>query len=78
MAALAAGGVLPLALGWLDLTHLSRQYFDSQHANITHLIGALVLVIVVAPVVIWLLWSTRLRGWISAPRTGLRITHVAV
>jgi hypothetical protein len=70
-AALAAGAVLlgaaaPATLGYLDLTHLARQYFDSQHSNITHLIALLLAVIAISPLCVWLAWRTRVRSWLTS------------
>jgi hypothetical protein len=72
--ALLAGAAIPITLGWIDLTHLSQQYYDSQHSNITHLIAALVLVTLAAPLVVWLLWRSGVREWLGRERTARRLT----
>jgi hypothetical protein len=76
-AALAAGAALPLALGYLDLSHLSRQYYGSQHANITHLIGLLALSALLSPLCVWLAWRTRVRSWLTSAVFARRAPQVA-
>lgn len=75
--ALLVGAVPLLVLGYLDLTRLSRQYYGSQHANITHLIGLLVVVTLLSPACVWLAWRSRVRAWaVSATflRRGPQLT----
>jgi hypothetical protein len=71
--ALLAGGALPLLLGWLDLTHVSRQYYYSQHSNITHLAGLLVVVTVLAPLVVWCAVRWRLFRSLTDERVSRRL-----
>ncbi|MDT4939324.1 MAG: hypothetical protein QOG80_2995 [Pseudonocardiales bacterium] len=75
-AALALGAAVPLALGWLDLTQLSRQYYHSQHGNITHLAALLGLVTLLTPVAVWLMWQTRLRRWLASAQLARRAPQV--
>lgn len=75
--ALLLGAAAPVVLGYLDLTHLARQYFQSQHANITHLIGLLVLLVLLSPVCVWLLWHARVRDWLTSERFARRTPQVA-
>ncbi|MCU1656606.1 MAG: Dolichyl-phosphate-mannose-protein mannosyltransferase [Pseudonocardiales bacterium] len=71
--ALLVGAAVPTLLGWLDLTHLARQYFDSQHHNITLLLTALGALLLIAPVLVWLAWLPRVRTWLTAARVRQRI-----
>lgn len=70
--ALLLGAAAPLTLGYLDLTHLSKQYFGSQHGNITHLIALLAFTALLAPVCVWLAWNTRVRRWLTSDAFALR------
>ena len=74
--ALAAGAVGPFVLGWIDLTHLSRQYFHAQHGNIIHLVYLLLAAALVSPAVVWLLWRTRLRAALASPAVARRAPRV--
>ena len=76
-AALALGAAAPIVLGYLDLTHLARQYFHSQHANIAHLIALLVVLVLLSPVCVWLVWRTRVRGWLTSDGFARRAPQAA-
>lgn len=64
--ALLLGAAVPATLGYLDLTHIARQYFDSQHGNISSLITLLAVVIALSPLCVWLAWRTRVRRWLAS------------
>lgn len=72
--ALLAGAAVPMLLGWLDLTHVSRQYYFSQHSNITHLAGLLLGVTVLVPFVVWGAMRWRWSRWLTDDRVSRRLT----
>ena len=75
--ALLGGGAGPLVLGWLDLTHVSRQYFDSQHGNIVSLIALLAAATLAAPIAVWLAWRPPVRRWFGRPATERLLARIA-
>jgi hypothetical protein len=66
--ATVAGGVGPTLIGWMDVAWLSRQYYWSQHANITSLIKLLVALVLAAPVVVALSWWPPVRRMLTAAK----------
>ncbi|MDT4893823.1 MAG: hypothetical protein QOE97_2858 [Pseudonocardiales bacterium] len=73
--ALAGGAALPVVLGWIDLTHVSRQYYHAQHGNIVHLLAALGVAVLVAPVFVLAVWRTSLGRWLATARARRRTTR---
>lgn len=59
--ALVAGGLGPTFLGWVDVAWLSRQYYWSQHHNITALIALLFVLVVACPVLTGIAWLPALQ-----------------
>jgi Dolichyl-phosphate-mannose-protein mannosyltransferase len=72
-AAMIAGGVPPILVGWLDLTQLSRLYFAQLHSQITLQLVALVALLVVGPAIAWLGWRPALRARLAADDARRRI-----
>jgi hypothetical protein len=73
---LAAGAAGPVLLGWIDLTHVSRQYYGAQHSNIVHLVAALGAVVLLAPAFVLAVWHTRL-GRLGASLGAARVRRRA-
>ncbi|MDP9118011.1 MAG: glycosyltransferase family 39 protein [Actinomycetota bacterium] len=69
---LLTSGAAAAALGWLDVTHLARQYFGSQHHNIILSVDALGAAIILAPVGVWLGWRPRVMRFLGDERTRRR------
>ena len=62
---------LTALLGWVDLVRFSRQYYESQHANITMATLAVVLVVLAAPGVVWVVQRGALTAWLRrSPMTS--------
>ncbi|MDP9091546.1 MAG: glycosyltransferase family 39 protein [Actinomycetota bacterium] len=76
-AVLLAGAVLTAVLGWVDLVTLSRQYYDSQRANITMATLAVFLVVLAAPGVVWVLRRPALRAWLRGVQVRRRLAWTA-
>jgi hypothetical protein len=76
-AVLLAGAVLTALLGWVDLVRLSRQYYDSQHANITMATLAVVLVVLAAPGVVWVVRRGALTAWLRREEVRRRLAWAA-
>jgi hypothetical protein len=64
-AALLGGAAVTTAIGWLDLVHLSRQYYNSQHHNIVLLLLALFGVVILSPLVVAVGWRPGVRSWLA-------------
>jgi hypothetical protein len=77
-AALVAALLVPVVVGWLDLTQLSRLYYNELRHNIAPQLLALTLLVVVGPAVAWLAWRPALRSRLGAEATRRRLAVVAV
>ncbi len=67
--AMLVGGLGPTLIGWADVAWLSRQYYWSQHSNITSLTKLLVGLVVLVPIVVAVGWLPAVRRLLIAPRT---------
>jgi hypothetical protein len=76
-AVLLAGAVFTALLGWVDLVRLSRQYYESQHANITMATLAVVLVVLAAPGVAWVVRRGALTAWLRSEEVRRRLAWAA-
>ena len=77
-AALLAGGAGPTFLGWADVAWLSRQYYWSQHSNITALLTLLIALAVLVPIVVAVAWIPSVERALRSPRTRRELTRVTV
>ena len=76
--AAVAGGAGPTVIGWMDVAWLSRQYYWSQHANITALIKLLILLVVALPVLVAASWWTPVRRVLTRPSTRRVVARAAI
>lgn len=77
-AAVIAGGVVPVLVGWLDLTRYSREYYASLSHNITLQLLVLIALIAVTPAVAWLAWRPGLKARVTTDAARRRIAIAAV
>lgn len=71
--AVIAGGAVPVLVGWLDLTRLSRLYFAQLHSQITLQLVALGGLLVVGPAIARLGWRPTLRARLASDDARRRI-----
>ncbi|MDT4996503.1 MAG: hypothetical protein QOD45_571, partial [Pseudonocardiales bacterium] len=76
--AAVAGGAGPTVIGWMDVAWLSRQYYWSQHANITALIKLLILLVVALPVLVAASWWSPVRRVLTRPSTRRVVARAAI
>ncbi|MDQ1722812.1 MAG: hypothetical protein QOI26_2546, partial [Pseudonocardiales bacterium] len=72
-AALVVAAIVPIVVGWLDLTQLSQLYYHALHRNIVVQLLALGALVVVAPAIAWLAWRPALRARLGATATQRRL-----
>jgi hypothetical protein len=78
-ATLLAAAAGPTLIGWLDVTHLSREYYRAQHGHITLQLAALFALVAVGPAIARLGWRGALRARLATAGTRRRIaTNAAV
>ena len=75
--AVLAGGAVPLAVGWLDVTEFSRQYYGNLRHYIVLQLLALFALVVVGPVIAWLGWRPGLRERLAGDDVRRRVTTVS-
>lgn len=71
--AVLAGGTVPLAVGWLDITQLSRQYYASLHHYIVLQFLALSALVVAGPAIAWITWRVGLRERLAGDDVRRRV-----
>lgn len=74
---LVGGAAVPVLVGWLDLTQLSRDYYGRLHHQITLQLLALAAVILVGPVLARLAWRPAIRSWLASTHVRSRLAVVA-
>ncbi|MDT4982045.1 MAG: hypothetical protein QOG07_3924 [Pseudonocardiales bacterium] len=72
-AVLVAAAIVPIVVGWLDLTQLSQLYYAHLHRNIMLQLLALTALVVVGPAIAWLAWRPALRARLGAAATQRRL-----
>ena len=71
VAVLAAAGLVPTIIGWIDVSRLSPAYYADQRHAIVQLAEAAIALTVLGALAVWLIWTRGLGTWIGAHRVGL-------
>jgi hypothetical protein len=71
--ALVGAAIVPIVVGWLDLTELSALYYDNLHRNIILQLLALVALVAVGPAIAWVGWRPGLRARLRSAQTQRRL-----
>jgi hypothetical protein len=76
--ALVAGTLVPVLVGWLDVSRLSYGYYRDERHHILPVFYAGYALLIVLPLVIWASWHPAVRRLLRAPQLPRRATIAAV
>ena len=76
-AALLGAMAVPILVGWLDVTHLSRGYYHDERHHIVPIFYAGFALLVILPVVVAVSWRPAVRRLLAAPALPQRATVAA-